>query len=204
MRIALFGGTRGVGRQVLVQALEKEWGIKLLARNPGAVPPEAGLQVIGGDAMDPGKVIQTITGCDAVVCCLGPAKGSPRDVCSRWTEIIIPAMQKFSLTRIVVITGMGTGDSLKQIPGWYRWLFRLLLRSSLADKERQEALLRDSGLDWTIIRPGGLTDKPTANPPAIGVDQTTPARMVSREAVAALVVQELESGEYRGRTPYIT
>ena len=204
MRIALFGGTRGVGRQVLVQALEKDWGIKLLARSPGAVPPEPGLQVIGGDATDPGKVIQTITGCDAVVCCLGPAKGSPRDVCSRWTEIIIPAMKKFSLTRIVVITGMGTGDSVQQIPGWYRWLFRLVLRSSLADKERQEALLRDSGLDWTIIRPGGLTNKQTENPPAFGVDQKTQARMVSRQSVASFLIQELERGEYRGRTPYIT
>lgn len=204
MRIALFGGTRGVGRQVLVQALKKEWGVKLLARNPGGVPPEPGLEVIGGDALDPGKVIQTITGCDAVVSCLGPAKGSPPDICSRWTEIVIPAMKKFSLSRIVVVTSMGTGESLAQIPRWYRWLFRLLLGSALADKERQEALLRESGLDWTIIRPGGLTDKPTPNPPVIGVDLKRPARIVSREAVASFVIRELESGEYRGRTPYIT
>ncbi len=204
MRIALFGGTRGVGRQVLVQALEKDWGIKLLARHPDAVPPAPGLEVVGGDALDPGKVILTITGCDAVVSCLGPTKGSAPDVCSRWTDIILPAMQKFSLSRLVVISALGVGDSAGQIPLWMQPFFKTILKRSMQDKDRQEQLIRASGTDWTIIRPGGLTDRQTNGTAVVGTDVKQKAGMVGRAAVASLVINELETGRYRGRTAYIT
>lgn len=204
MRIALFGGTRGTGRQVLLQALENDWGVKLLARRPDSVPPQPGLQVVGGDALDPGKVILTITGCDAVVSCLGPAGGGAADVCSRWTDIVIPAMKKFSLSRLVVVTAMGVGDSASQIPLWLQPVFKTVLRRSIADKLRQEQLIRASDADWTIIRPGGLTDKDTNGPALVGTDRKQKARMVSRSDVASQVIRELQTGEYRGRTPYVT
>ncbi|TVQ35641.1 MAG: NAD(P)-dependent oxidoreductase [Spirochaetaceae bacterium] len=204
MRIALFGGTRGVGRHVLVQALQLDWGVKLLARNPDAVPPQPGLLVVGGDALDPGKVILTLSGCDAVVGCLGPTRGSAADVCSRWTEIVIPAMKKFSVTRLVVVTAMGVADSAAQIPLLLRPVFGTVLRRSIADKEQQELLVCEGGLDWTIIRPGGLSNEPASGRACTGVDHDQKARMISRADVARFVIHELQSGEFRGRTPYVT
>ncbi len=206
MRIALFGGTRGTGRQVLLQALQNDWGVKLLARNPQAVPPEAGLEVIGGDALDPGKVIMTITGCDAVVSCIGPAGRSRYDraVCSSFTEILIPAMNKFSITRVVAVSSMGVGSSAAQIPLLLRPLFATLFKGALLDKEKQELLLQQSPLEWTIIRPGGLTDKPTGVQPTIGTDLQTRAGRIERKDVAAFVIRELESAQYLRQTPYIT
>ncbi len=210
MRIALFGGTRGTGRLVLLHALEAGWGVKVLARNPEAVPPEAGVEVIPGDALDPGAVIRTITGCDAVVSCLGPAFKSKTDravrgtLCTQFTRSLLPAMEKFSVTRLIVVSSLGVGETRQQIPLLMRPVFATVMRPMIADREVQESLVTHSKLDWTIIRPGGLTDTPQVGEPHIGTDTEMMARAVSREAVAAFIIQELQDGTYRHQTPYIT
>lgn len=210
MRIALFGGTRGTGRLVMMQALEAGWGVKALARNPEAMPPEAGVEVIAGDALDPGAVIRTITGCDAVVSCLGPALKSKQDrasrgtVCTQFTRSLLPAMEKFSISRLVVVSTLGVGETKHQIPLLMRPVFATIMRSMITDREGQEALIRQSSLDWTIIRPGGLTDTTQPHAPRIGTDTETTAGAISRDAVASFIIQEVKDGTYRHQTPYIT
>ena len=70
-------------------------------------------------------------------------------------------MKAEHVSRLVCITGLGAGDSAGHGGFLFdRLIFPLLLRKVYADKNRQEAIVRDSGLDWVLVRPAVLNDKP--------------------------------------------
>jgi hypothetical protein len=63
--------------------------------------------------------------------------------------------------RLIVVTGLGAGDSRGHGGLIYDAIvFPLLLKRVYDDKDVQEWIVRSSGLDWTIVRPGLLTDRP--------------------------------------------
>jgi uncharacterized protein YbjT (DUF2867 family) len=83
-------------------------------------------------------------------------------------------------------------------------LMRTVLRKAMEDKERQEALVKASGLDWIIVRPGGLTDGPATGHYQAGLDPKISAGQVSRADVAAFVLQQLTDDTYLRQAPAIT
>lgn len=77
------------------------------------------------------------------------------------TRALVTAMKAEQVSRLVCITGMGAGDSAGRGGFLFdRLIFPLLLKNVYADKDRQEAVVRDSGLDWVLVRPSVLNDKP--------------------------------------------
>jgi uncharacterized protein YbjT (DUF2867 family) len=74
----------------------------------------------------------------------------------------------------------------------------------MKDKEAQEALVRASGLDWTIVRPGGLTDGPRTGSYRFGMDASLTAGRVTRADVADFILRELERNEFVRMAPAIT
>ena len=110
--------------------------------------------------------------------------------------------------RLVCITGVGAGDSKGHGPWYYNWLIQpLLLRGVYQDKTRQETVVRDSGLDWTLVRPALLTDGAAKG---VGVIQaftdlaSVKVSKISRCDVAAFCLRELADGRYRRQAPVIT
>ena len=204
MRIALFGGTRGVGRQILERAADHGFGLKVLARSPQVLPEIAGVEVIEGNVLDPGAVFRTVTGCDAVVIALGNTKGNPNDVVSSGTAIILQVMHKLGLTRIVAISSLGVGDSRDSVPWFFKVLMKTVLKKTMVDKERQEELLRSSSTDWTIVRPAGLFDGEYSGAARIGTGTDVVASRVSRADVAEFVLQEVEASAYLRQASWIT
>ncbi len=210
MIIALFGATGGTGRRVLEEGLARGHAFRCLVRRPATLDRAAytetaeRLVVVAGDTADDSAIAATLAGCDAVLITLGNANRKPNTELSDGTDRIVKAMQACGLRRLVAITSLGCGDSLAQVPGFvFRELIvKRLAREIWADKNRQEAVIRASGLDWTLLRPGGLTKADThdwrALPASAPLDKAT--RMIPRAAVARAMIDCLEDAALVGET----
>ena len=161
MRILVIGATGGTGRELVSQALERGHHVTALVRNPARMrESHENLTVMKGNVMDPASLAPAMQGQDAVVCALGHKRWlGPSAILSRGTRNIVDAMKAAGVRRLVVETALGVGDSTGRL-GLYYTLFVIpfILPFYWYDKGRQERVVRESGLDWIIVRPGQLTN----------------------------------------------
>jgi putative NADH-flavin reductase len=163
--LLVIGATRGTGKQVVQQALAAGHGVTALARDPARVEVrDERLSVIRGDVMDPATLAPAMVGCDAVVSSLGvtSAYRAPTTLYSEGMRNIIQSMRAVGVTRLVAITaaplGRDNGDTLRiRLLNKLLWTF---IKEVYSDMARMEEVIRGSGLDWTIVRPPKLTNKP--------------------------------------------
>ncbi|NBD16823.1 MAG: NAD(P)H-binding protein [Cyanobacteria bacterium] len=162
MKLVIFGATGTVGRQVVQQALAQGHTVTAFARNPAKLNLQhSQLSFIQGDVMDSQAVELAISGQDAVVCVLGSGKQLTSTIRSEGTQQIIQAMEKVGVRRLICQSTLGAGDSWDNLDFYWKYImFGFILRKVFADHERQEALVRNSNLDWTIVRPGAFIDGP--------------------------------------------
>jgi len=161
MRILIVGATGGTGRELVTQALERGHHVTALARNPSKVKlTHERLRVATGDVMDAASLAAAVRDQDAVICALGHKRWlGPSKILSRGTQNIVDAMKTAGVRRLVVETALGVGDSTGRL-GLYYTLFTIpfILPFYWYDKGRQERVVRESGLEWVIVRPGQLTN----------------------------------------------
>lgn len=192
MRITVIGGSQGTGARVAALAYAAGHEVTALSRS-GAAP--AGVRAVAGDAIDPVLVQGALSGADAVVVTVGGAKGVRRHR-TAVTHSVIQAMQATGVRRLVVQSSLGAADSGSLVPAPLRVLMKTVLAAPLADHDDQEAAVMRSDLDWTIVRPTGLTDKPaTGSTRALQVGQK--GRLggtISRDDLAAYLLHVLEDG----------
>lgn len=156
MRIVIIGGSQGTGAELAQQALAAGHEVTVLSRS-GAGPD--GARRVKGDASNPAVVTEAVDGADAVVVTVGGAKGvkHPR---AQVTRAVIEAMRGAGVRRLLIQSSLGAGDSAQQMPQPLRTLMKVALAKPLADHDAQEGAVVGSGLDWTILRPTGLSGKP--------------------------------------------
>jgi len=203
VRVALFGATGGTGRHVVEQGLALGHQIQALVRDPAKLPDALGPTAVAGDVLDQSAVDRCVEGVDAVICILGTRPGT-EPVEDRGTAHIIDAMQRLGPRRLVAVTSLGVGDSAEQIPLLFRVVMNLTMKRIFQAKEAQERLIRDSGLDWTIVRPGGLTDGPRTGSYRSGTGKDIKATRISRADVAEFVLAQLDDPAYLHRTPAVS
>ena len=203
MQIAVFGATGGTGRQVVEQALAQGYRVRALVRDPAKLAERDGLTLIQGDVLDQAAVDRCVEGSDAVICVLG-SHGSSEPVEDRGTERILAAMKSHGQRRLIAVTSMGVGDSIEQVAAFFRAIMKLTLKRVMEAKERQEQAIMASDLDWTIVRPGGLTDGPRTGSYQSGTDKSIKATRVSRADVADFILRELSAGNFIRQTPAIS
>lgn len=183
MSIGVFGATGLLGREVTHQALSRGIPVRALCRDPAKLTKPLGScgeaeadNLIEDDQLfkfkgsvtneaDVDKVFES-GDIDGVVISLG---GKTKDVgptmLTDGTRNIIAAMKKHNVKRVAIVTSIGTGDSKDQAPIVFRLLMSTVMRSIFTDKNNQEGLFTLAGsegesLEWTIVRPGGLTVEP--------------------------------------------
>lgn len=202
--LALFGATGGTGRHVLDQALEQGYAVHALVRSPEKLGDRASaITVIEGDVLDQGQVDACVEGTDAVLCVLG-SHGREDPIEARGTERIIDAMQRLGPRRLIVVTSLGVGDSADQMPTVFLLFMKLMIGRILRAKEEQERLIRASGLDWIIVRPGGLTDGPKSGDYRFGTDKSIRSGRIARADVADFVLQQVEDDRFVHQAPAVT
>ena len=186
------------------QATNSGREVVALVRNPSKLGVGAGVEVVSGNVLNVDDVSETVADTDTVICCLGNPGDNPTDVLSRGTERIVTAMERHGVDRLIVLTSMGLGESNRRVPWYVRIAVATVLTELMADKARQEKVVMRSGLDWTVVRPGGLTNGPRTGDYRSGTGADLTAGPISRANVAAFLLDQLEDGSYRYETPVIT
>jgi len=208
MNILIVGATRGIGRQLLEQALASGHNVTALVRDPRRLAMQhERLRVVKGDILDSDSVARAMAGQDAVCCTIGiKLPWPPVTVFSEGTRNLLQAMKKTGVMRLICVTGIGAGDSRGHGGFLYDHLIRPFLFGPVyADKDRQESLIKASDVDWTIVRPGFLTNGPlTKNYRMLTNMAGVTAGRISRADVAHFFLQELESRQYLRQTPLLT
>ncbi|NLS21358.1 SDR family oxidoreductase [Rhizobium sp. P40RR-XXII] len=208
MKVLVLGATGATGRLIVGKAIAKGYEVAALVRSKAKAADLAGAQLIEGEARDPVALTRAIAGCDAVVSSLGTAMSPFKEVTllSTATRALVGVMAAQKVRRLVCITGLGAGDSRGHGGFFFDRLFLpLMLRKVYEDKDRQEDAIRASELDWTIVRPTVLNDKPArghinALSDLSGVHGGT----ISRADVAEFVVQQICVDTWLRKAPLIT
>ena len=161
MRVLIVGASGPTGRQLVQQALARGHRVTALVRRPERFKlTDENLTVVRGDVLDPAAVDAAVAGQEAVLSTLGHKRWMiPTRILSAGTANVLAAMKTHGVRRIVCVTSLGVGASWWRM-GLYYTLFVLpvILQFYFWDKHRQETLVRANGLDWTIVRPGALTN----------------------------------------------
>lgn len=207
MKVLVLGATGGTGRLIVHDALEKGHSVVALVRSKAGASDLPGADIIEGDARDEGALMRALNDCDAVISSLGTGISLFNEVSllTEATHVLLPAMARSGVRRLVCISALGVGDSHGHGGFVFDRLFQpLLLRHAYKDKGRQEAAIRASALDWVIVRPGRLTnDLARGNVRAIVDLAGVNGGKVARADVARFVVEQLATNTWLKQTPLL-
>ena len=193
MKIIIFGASGSVGRHLVQQALEKGYELTAFTRNAANITKQhSNVRIVEGDVLDANAVEAAVSGQEAVFCVIGAGRNAT--LRSAGTDQIINAMERTGVNRLICQTSLGVGDSYGTLNFfWKHIMFGLLLRGAFKDHGRQEALVMDSDLDWTIVRPGAFTDGAQTGEYQFGFSANRKglALKISRADVAHFLLRQL-------------
>ena len=209
MKLIIFGATGATGRQLVSQALKQGHDVTAFARSPEKFEQKhAGLKLLKGDVLDSVAVEKAIQGQDAVFCSLGmPNIMDKSKLRSKGTRNIVAGMQKAGVKRLICLSGLGAGESFQILPFHYRYLIvPLIMRHLYADHNQQESYVRASRLDWTIARPGSLTDGEYTGDyqEYFGAENNARTIKISRADTADFMLKQLEDNSYLHKAPCLS
>ncbi len=204
LRLLVVGGTSGIGFETVKLALDRGHTVTAMARRPERMTLiHDNLKTVKGDVADSASVDAAIKNHDAVVFAIGigPTR-DPVTVFSEGTRNVLSSMSKHHVSRLVMITGIGAGDSRGHGGFFYdRLLQPLLLKTIYQDKDRSEALVKSSNVSWVIVRPGFLNNDTSEERYRVIRDlEGIKSGDISRADVAHFTVSTLEAGSYNGAT----
>ena len=205
MKVLVLGATGGTGRLIVRDAVAKGYSVVALVRST-ARADLPGAELIEGDARDEATLARAMDGCDAVVSALGTGMGRRKvDLLTVATRALIAAMTRNDVRRLVCISALGVGDSRGHGGFVFDRLFQpLLLSQAYKDKNRQEAAIRVTSLDWVIVRPARLTDdQARGSVRAVTNLASINGGKVARADVARFAVEQLTADTWLRQTPVI-
>ena len=208
MRILIIGASKGIGLETTRQALEAGYDVRALARSAAAIGlSNPKLEKVRGDARNYPDVEAALAGVDAVIVTLGVGLGElfrPVHLFSDATRVLIAAMKTQAVKRLICVTGFGAGDSRASISCLHRVPFQMFFGHAYDDKSRQEQLIKESALDWTLARPGVLTGGPqTGRYQVLRESSKWRNGIISRADVAEFLVRQIEDLTYLHEAPVL-
>ena len=213
-RILLYGATGRTGGLLLTYALQQGYAVTALVRSPEKLLLKSEhLTVIRGLPTNPDDVRQAMQGCDFVISTLSALSESesfsrrkiiPPHTLETTMRNTIASMAEFGLQRIVTLSSIGVGDSWPYAPWYMRLAIKLTnFKLTFADHDRQETLLRESNLAWTIARPVALKDHDQLGELVVRYDHTPAPFRMGRRLLAKFMVDCLSSDEFVRKAPLL-
>lgn len=202
MKLLLFGATGGTGKQVLLQALEQGYKVTIIVRNPSKITlANSNLKIIQGDVLT-ALPDEAFTGHDAVICCLGAPANKAATLRSEGTKNIIKAMKKANVNRFICQSSLGFDDSV-EVLNRTSFIFKkiivpYILKATFKEHLLQELAIKQSKLNWTIVRPGSLTNgiKTGKYKYGFSYNDSTLKVKISRADVADMMLKQLTMPQY--------
>ncbi len=206
MNLVIFGATGTIGKILTEQALAENHQVTAFARHPERLDIcHPNLTRHTGNVLDARQVMEAMTGQDAVIIALGAgAKGNVR---STGTEHVIQAMQQNGVERLICLSTLGVGDSAQFLNFFWKYImFGWLLKAAFRDHEQQETIVRNSGLNWTIVRPAAYTDQPHSQHFYQGslADAAKLRLKIPRVDVASFLLAQISDKSYVHQSPALS
>ena len=208
MRVLIIGASKGIGLETTRQILDYDHNVRALARSATAIAISSpSLEKMRGNALKTEDVEAALVGMDVVIQTLGVGLGElfqPVHLFSNATRVLIAAMKRQDIKRLICVTGFGAGDSRASISCLQRLPFQIVFGRAYDDKSLQEQLIKESELDWTIARPGVLTSGPRTDQYQI-LSESSQWRngIISRADVAEFLVRQIEDQTYIHKNPVL-
>ncbi len=209
MNICVLGATGQTGRHLVDQALEEGYWVTALARYPNRMHREhERLRVVEGHAQHLESVMRAVDGQDAVISVIGQVRERPSvaNLLTVTSSNLIEAMQASGVRRLVFLVGAGVSDPNDQASFASRLiipLMRLVAGHVLQDAEEATDLIRQSSLDWTIVRVPRLDNEPARGDLTAGFHKPGFAP-ISREDVARFMLDQLHDDRWLRYAPMIS
>lgn len=211
MRIAVFGATGIVGSAITREALAQRHEVRILTRNANKVKISgSGLTVVEGDVTDRSSVIKFLDGSDAVIQSLGiggKGDGRPTTFVSETNRMIMEEMCRCGIHRLIAISAIGAGDSLRFLPWIYRKIMPIMMKwfqAIIDDKNRMEPMIEASGLDWIIVRCTTVKDTAPKGRVVASLNGKGIRYSITASDMAEFVVDQLSDNRFLHKSPVIS
>lgn len=201
INVLVFGASGRTGKLIVKKLLREGFHVTAFVRNMKKMSSivHSNFSVMKGDLKNTQCVEQAVKDCDIVVSALGNMKITPNTIISDGVAGIIAAMKLYGKSRLIFMSSLGVGDSKRQLGLLYNLVYLpTFLRNVFKDKERQEKLIHESGLAWTVVRPAHFLPFPFPFRYRICVMPSRPRifPIMSRYHAACFIVKECKDNQY--------
>ncbi len=206
MKVIVFGSTGTIGKHLIEQSLDKGYEVSAFSRDAAKLKDYAhpNLRTIEGDVLNIIDVNKAIEGQEVVFIALGSGKQRKSNVRSQGTNNIIEGMKTNDVKRLICQTTLGAGDSNGNLNFfWKHIMFGWFLKQVFLDHELQEQYVKNSGLDWIIVRPAAFTDgeKTGYYRHGFSANDKSVILKISRADVADFILKQSGNNNYLYQTP---
>ena len=215
-KIFLIGGNRGLGKYIISESYNHECEVISMSRTAvNNFANKKNVSFVNGDATFLDDVKKNINNSNVVISTINVMRKNiipwskitnSKTTISDSAKNLIYACKTKKISRIIVISAWGANEGRNQLPLGFKSLIKYSnLRYPYEDHERQEKMVENSGLNWTIIRPVGLTNFQITNRIKTYVDDYPKYRLfVSRKSVAKFVFEIINNKEFFGKKVIIS
>lgn len=211
LRVLVVGATGGSGRAAVRALLARGHEVTAFSRHADQLPAAPRLERVSGDATNPADVDAVVHGKDAVIVTLGITenplrvrllgpKRTPMAVRSEGTRVVVDAMRRHGVKRLIVQSSYGIGETRSKLRFIDRVFFELLLKPQMHDTERQEQIVRESALDWVIAQPVHLSDKTDDTDPLLSTEGKARRFGVTRDQVGRSLASWVDDAAFVGQS----
>jgi putative NADH-flavin reductase len=208
MTLAILGATGRTGRSLVKAALEAGHSVRALVRNmPSLDTQNPHIEPVQGDATDPASVDAVVQGADGVLCVIGHARDAPKDLLTKAARNLVNSMQKHGVQRLIYLTGAGVRfpeDQPRMPDRFIRAGLKLFAPALLDDSILAVDVIRNSALDWTIVRGPMLTQDPGSHQYRADWVGGNVGTKAARETVAQFMLDELHAGTWVHKAPVVS
>ncbi len=206
MKVVIFGASGQVGLRLTSEMLKRGHHVTAFIYGPNPFGEIKNLRVVRGDIHNADDVDLALAGHDAVLSALGSWGTKSKDILSTAMQHIVPAMQKHGITRIVSLTGADArdlGDKPNVFQKFTRTLFSTIADKVMADGEEHIKTLRNSNLDWTVVRSPVMSNRGHMGSYKLKLSLPMPWATINRSDVVTAMADLVESREFNKQSPII-
>ncbi|PFD96112.1 NADH-flavin reductase [Bacillus cereus] len=205
-KVAIIGANGKAGKYLITQALLEGYFVRILTRDPQKFKiSHKHLEVVKGDARDISAIRRLLQGCNAVINAVGQPKKESY-IFSTVTNHILEVMKEYGIKRYILISGgsMDVQEDTKSLLNKIgAKLFRLFLSSMMKDKYKELQLVRDSNVNWTIVRlPFVVDGEGTGKIKESLID--LPGIKIQNGDIAPFVIKQIQDEMYSWKCPFIS